>query len=57
MLTKDQMIIELKKRNLSEVARNTGVTRVYLSHLANGKRPQVSYEMVERISNYLEASK
>lgn len=54
MLTKEEVIEKLKTMNLSEVAREVGVTRVYLSNLANGGRPQVSYDMIERLSNYLE---
>lgn len=54
MLTKHEVVQELKNRNLSEVARNIGVTRVYLSNIANGGRPNVSWEMIKRISDYLE---
>tara|TARA_B100000795_G_scaffold190873_1_gene145464 strand:+ start:1604 stop:1777 length:174 start_codon:yes stop_codon:yes gene_type:complete len=57
MMTRLEMVKELKTRNLSQVARDISVTRVYLSHLANGKRPQVSWEMVKRISDYLEVDK
>jgi len=56
-MTRLEMVKELKTRNLSQVARDISVTRVYLSHLANGKRPQVSWEMVKRISDYLEVDK
>lgn len=57
MLTKDEMIQELKTRNLSEVARNVDVTRVYLSRIAGGKHPHISWEMVKKISDYLVTTK
>ncbi len=56
MLTKDEMIRELKTRNLSEIARNIPVTRVYLSRIASGHHPHISWEMVKKISDYLLAT-
>ena len=57
MLTRDEVVKELKTRNLSEVARNIPVTRVYLSHIANGQHPNISWEMVKKISDYLITTK
>ena len=57
MLTKEEVIEELKTRNFSEVARNIPVTRVYLSRLADGQHPNVSYEIIRVISEYLESTK
>lgn len=57
MLTKDGVITELKGRNISKVAREVKVTRSYLSNLANGGRKQVSWDMIKKLSDYLEATK
>jgi len=57
MLTKDGVITELKGRNISKVAREVQVTRSYLSNLANGGRKQVSWDMIKKLSDYLEATK
>ena len=57
MMTKDEVIAELKNRNLAEVSRAINVTRSYLWSIAGNKRPSVSWDMVKKISDYLEDNK
>lgn len=52
MLTIDEIKTRMADRNLSEVARRIGVTRVWLSYIVNGHR-QPSADMLRRISDYL----
>lgn len=53
MMTIDQIREKMADRNIAEVARRLGITRVWLSAILNG-RGRPSYEMLERISAYLE---
>ena len=57
MLTKDEVVKNLQNRNLSKMSREVKVTRSYLSNLANGGRQQVSWDMIKKLSDYLEATK
>lgn len=56
MLKLEQIIERLKDRNLSAVARAIGVTPAYLSAICRGVTTNPSYEMVKRLSDYLEAN-
>lgn len=53
----EELTEELKNHNLSEVARSIGVTRAYISALANGKRLNPTYEIIKKINEYLENNK
>lgn len=58
MLDLDQIREKLQDRNLSEVGRRLSITRSYLSYICkDGSKANPSYEMVKRISDYLEANK
>ena len=57
MLTKDEVVKNVQNRNLSKMSREVKVTRSYLSNLANGGRKQVSWDMIKKLSDYLEATK
>lgn len=52
MLSIEQIREKLKDRNLAEVSRRLGITRVYLSAIKNG-RVTPSYKTVEKLSDYL----
>jgi len=54
MMTLDEVRAALNDRNLSMVAESVGVTRSYLSAIRSGKAGNPSYEMVKRLSEYLE---
>lgn len=54
MLSIEQIREKLKDRNLAEVSRRLGVTRVYLSAIRNG-HVTPSYKMVAALSDYLES--
>lgn len=57
MMTLEQIQESLKDKNLSEVARNVGVTRSYIHALAKGKRLNPSYEMLIKLSRELGGNK
>lgn len=57
MKSLEEITEELKKYNFSEVARNVGVTRAYISALANGKRLNPTYELLVKINDYMESQK
>jgi len=52
MLTMDQIRERMSDRNISEVARRIGVTRVWLSYILNGHHVP-SKELQQRLSDYL----
>jgi transcriptional regulator with XRE-family HTH domain len=54
MLTIEQIREKLKDKNLSEVGRRIGFTGAYLSAICRGVAKNPSYEMVKKISDYLE---
>lgn len=54
MLTIEEIKEKLKDRNLTEVAKNIGVTGAYLSAIRNGTKLNPSYEVVKKLSDYLE---
>ena len=54
MMTIEQVVEKLQDRNLTKVAKSVGITRVYLSAIANGKQLNPSYEIVKKLSDYLE---
>jgi transcriptional regulator with XRE-family HTH domain len=56
MLTIEQIKIRLSDRNLSAVAKKTGLSRQTISGIANGTAQKPSYETVKILSDYLEAS-
>jgi predicted transcriptional regulator len=45
---------ELQGRNLAEVGRGVGLTRAYLWKIRAGEKVNPSYEVVKRLSDYLE---
>lgn len=49
----EEVIIKLQDRNLSEVARRTGLTQPTVNRIANGKGGNVGYETVKALSDYL----
>ena len=56
MMTLEQIQENLKDKNLTVVANSIGgVTSAYLSAIRNGTRINPSYEMLRKISNYLES--
>lgn len=57
MLSKQDVIQKLQSINLSQMAKEVGVTRVWLSNLKHGKVPNVSYDMIEKLSDYFELKK
>lgn len=56
MLKLEEIIQRLQDRNLSAVARAIKVTPAYLSAICRGVTTNPSYEMVKRLSDYLEAN-
>lgn len=54
MLTLEQIIESLKDRNLQVVANEIGVTRSYLSAITKSTRINPSYEVIKKLSDYLE---
>lgn len=55
MLDIQQVIEKLQGMNYAQVAKDVGVTRSYICAIANKKRVNPSYEMIKRLSDYLEA--
>jgi len=55
MKTLEEISEELKNHNFSEVARNVGVTRSYISALASGTRLNPTYELLVKINVYMES--
>ena len=55
MMTLDQIREKLTDKNLSEVARRIGVTGAYLSAIVRGVKVNPSYEIVKKLSDYLES--
>ena len=54
MLTIEQIKEHLRDRNLSAVARATGLTRQTVAAIYNGTASKPSYETVKLLSDYLE---
>jgi transcriptional regulator with XRE-family HTH domain len=54
MLTIEQIQKQLKDRNLSAVARVTGMSMQTISAISNGTATKPSYETVKLLSDYLE---
>lgn len=55
MFTIQELQKRLKKyNNLSELSRRTGLTRSYLSAIANGNRVNPSYQTIAKIAECLE---
>lgn len=52
MKTKEEVMGLLKCSNITRVARDLGMSRVHLTNFANGKRPNVSYDLVKKLSDY-----
>lgn len=55
MMTIEQVQEKLKDRNLTEVAKSIGVTSAYLSAIRKGVKVNPSYEVIKKLSDYLEA--
>lgn len=54
MMTIEEVAEKLAEKNRSEVARAVGATRSYINAIANGIRVNPSYEMIKKLSDYLE---
>lgn len=54
MLTIEMIRDMLQDRNLSTVAKNTGLSRQTVSGIANGTAQKPSYDTVKILSDYLE---
>jgi transcriptional regulator with XRE-family HTH domain len=54
MKTLDEIRRLLEGRNLARVGREVGLTRAYLSRIRRGEACNPSYDVVERLSAYLE---
>jgi transcriptional regulator with XRE-family HTH domain len=54
MLTIKEIQEKLKDRNLAAVARNIGYTRAGVHKLASGKSKKPTYELIKKLSDYLE---
>lgn len=57
MLTIEEIKKRLQDRNLKEVSRRTGIGYAYLHALATGRRENPTYQVMVKISDYLEAEK
>lgn len=55
MLDLDQIKERLKTVNKTQMARDIKVTSVYLQFIQSGERSNPSYDMMKKISDYLEA--
>ena len=53
MLTLEQIQDLLKNRRLSVVAEKTGLSRMTIWRVREGKGVQISYDVVKRLSDYL----
>ena len=54
MLTLKQIVEKLKDRNLSYIGRELDISPQYMADIAKGKATNPSYEILEKLSNYLE---
>lgn len=54
MLTIEEIQARLKHRNLSRVSEDTGISVSYLSMIKRGERTNPAYDVVKKISDYLE---
>jgi transcriptional regulator with XRE-family HTH domain len=54
MLTLDQIREKLQDRRLSVVSEACGISHSYLHLIVNGKRVNPTYEVVKKLSDYLE---
>lgn len=54
MLTLENIRKALQDRNLQKVAEATGYTRSYLAAIRRGSAENPSYQVVKRLSDYLE---
>ena len=55
MLTLKQIVEKLKDRNLSYIGRELDISPQYMADIAKGKATNPSYEILEKLSNYLES--
>ena len=55
MMTLEQIQHRLHDMNHSEVARQIGITRAYVSAIARGAKINPSYNMMLKLSEYLES--
>jgi len=53
MMSLEEIREQLHKRNMSEVARNIGVTSAYLSAIKRGVKINPSYETIKKLSEAL----
>jgi DNA-binding Xre family transcriptional regulator len=56
MLSLEEILSRLKDRNLQAVAAGSGVSDATLYKLTNGYSKKVSYDVVKRLSDYLETN-
>lgn len=54
MLSIEEIKKRLEDKNLSEVARRLGITPAYLSAIARGAKKNPSYQVMKKLSDYLE---
>lgn len=57
MMDLTQTVKALKATNKKKMARDIGVTQVYLQAISDGVRVNPSYVMLKKISDYLEDNK
>lgn len=57
MLTIEEIREKLSDRNLSEVGRRLGIKPTWMTDFVRNKRPNPSYEMVKKLSDYLEQNR
>lgn len=55
MLTLKKIIEKLKDRNLSYIGRELDISPQYMADIAKGKATNPSYEILEKLSNYLKS--
>lgn len=54
MLTLEQIKEKLQDRNLSKVGREVKITPSYIAAIAKGTKKNPGYEIVKKLSDYLE---
>ena len=53
-MTLEEVIRKLKSRNVSEISRDTGISRVAIQDIRSGKTTKPQYETVRKIVKWLE---
>jgi len=55
MLTPDEIKTKLKPMNISEVSRSTDISRLTLHRFIHDIEKRTSYDMIKKLSDYLES--